>query len=132
MTNAPSASPESSTPGAAVPRLLYPKRNRLLRKAEFRKVYDEGFRVAGPCFAAFCLRDSEPAGPKFGFTAPRALGKAVKRNRMKRRLRETLRRNLWRFDPHLRIVFNLRRGALDAAVELIEAEVGKLIRRCAN
>jgi len=111
-------------------RLSYPKANRLLRRAEFRKVYDEGVKVAMGCFAAFCWRSPETSGPRIGFTAPRALGKAVVRNRIKRRVREALRKRLAQIDPHLWIVINLRRAALTAPFRQIETEVGGLIQRC--
>ena len=65
----------------------FPKRVRLLRSQDFRRVYDQGARHASPLFAAFCVREREPGGPRIGFTVPRALGKAVVRNRVKRQLR---------------------------------------------
>ena len=123
MTNGKSAPPKPD--GAA-----FPKARRILRPADFRKVYDEGFRLAGPCFAAFCWRGPEADGPRIGFTAPRALGKAVKRNRMKRRVRECLRRNLSRLPAYWWVVINLRRQALEAPLPLIQQEVGRLIERC--
>ena len=73
-----------------IPAFAYPSTCRLLRPADFRKVYDEGVRFQTPHFAAFYLRISEP-GARVGFTTPRALGKAVVRNRIKRRLREQIR-----------------------------------------
>ena len=41
-------------------------------------------------FAAFCVRETQWEGPHIGFTCPRALGKAVVRNRIKRRVREAV------------------------------------------
>jgi ribonuclease P protein component len=70
-----------------------------LRSKDFRKVYDEGSRIANPLFAAFCLRESLPDGPRIGFTVPRALGKAVVRNRIRRRVREAVRHHLDRLNP---------------------------------
>lgn len=49
---------------------------------------------------------------------------------MKRRLRETIRRELWRLAPHWRIVWNLRRAALTAPQAQLQGEVEKVFQRC--
>lgn len=108
----------------------FPKRVRLLRSKDFRKVYDEGSRFSSPVFAAFCLRGADSAGPRIGFTVPRALGKAVVRNRIKRRLREAVRYFLDRLNPQWSIVINPRRKALDAPFGEIRREIERLFRRC--
>ena len=65
-----------------------------------------------------------------GFTSPRTLGKAVKRNRMRRRLRETVRRRLAKLGPGWRIVWNLRRPAYDASQAVLDSEVERVLDRC--
>lgn len=126
------SSPSATREPSATPSNSFPKSARLLRPTEFRKVYDEGFRVNSPLFSAFCWKAPEPAGVRVGLTLPRALGKAVRRNRMKRRLRDAVRRRLAQFDPHLWIVVNPRRAAFDAPSQLIEHEVDRLVERCAS
>ena len=108
----------------------FPKARRLLRPQDFRQVYDKGFKVVCRTFVAFCWKTSEADGPKIGFTTPRALGKAVQRNRMRRRLRETVRRRLARLGPEWRIVWNVRRPAVDASQELLDREVEQVFERC--
>jgi ribonuclease P protein component len=114
--------------------MAFPKARRLLRPADFRTVYDRGFKVPCPCFVAFCWKEpaspDSPHGPRIGFTAPRILGKAVARNRMKRRVREVVRKRLSALDPAWRIVWNLRRVALVAPLPQIESEVEKVVSRC--
>src|SRR5882672_12691314 len=70
----------------------FPKSSRILRSKDFRRVYDNGAKFSGPLFAAFCLRNNGEGGVKVGFTCPRALGGAVVRNRIKRRVREAARK----------------------------------------
>jgi ribonuclease P protein component len=140
VTNGLSATPISKPGSAGSGRLDFKKSRRLLNPAEFREVYDQGFKVPCTCFVAFCLNvavapgeassPSPCSGPRVGFTTPRALGKATLRNRMRRRLRETVRRNLPKLDPSWRIVWNLRRASLSAPQSLLDSEVEKVFQRC--
>jgi ribonuclease P protein component len=113
---------------------FFPKTRRLLRPAEFRAVYDQGFKVTTGCFVAFCWRSPGVSGaddgPRVGFTTPRALGKAVLRNRMRRRLREAVRTRLPELGPGWRIVWNLRRGTLSVPHSQLVTEVEKVLARC--
>jgi ribonuclease P protein component len=93
-------------------------------------VYAQGFRVSSSYFAAFCLRRPEAAGSRIGLTVPRALGGAVVRNRIKRRFREAVRKQLHTLEPQWEIVVNPRRAGLTAPFESLEREVGKLFSRC--
>jgi ribonuclease P protein component len=76
------------------------------------------------------VRETEPDGPHIGFTTPRALGKAVVRNRIKRRVREAVRLHLDRLNPQWSIVINPRRKALDAPDAELQREVERLFLRC--
>ncbi|MFL6463528.1 MAG: ribonuclease P protein component [Bryobacteraceae bacterium] len=108
-----------------------PKERRVVRSAEFRQVYQSGARVTSRFFVAFCLRSSEPAGvSRFGFTVPRALGKAVKRNRIRRRLRETVRSEFASLPTGWVIVFNPRRTVLDAPFSELRREVNRVFAKC--
>ena len=111
----------------------FPKSSRILKTAEFRQVYDHGFRFTTRLFTAFCLahvnRDSA-IGPRFGFTVPRALGPAVRRNRIRRRVREAIRLVPGAIAPHWDIVINPRRSVFDAPFSALEAEVRELVNRC--
>ena len=69
---------------------------------------------------------SEP-GVRLGFTTPRALGKAVVRNRIKRRLREQVRLELLPvLEAQWWIVFNPRRAVAEATVADLKASIEKL------
>jgi len=76
----------------------FPRNARLLRHADFESVYKLGRRHFSASLTAFYLLRPEAeaarsatSGPRIGFTVGRALGGAVQRNRMKRRLREAVR-----------------------------------------
>jgi len=101
-----------------------------LRSLDFRRIYEEGSRYANPLFTAFCLRDLGPPGPRVGFTVPRAMGKAVVRNRIKRRFREAVRSCLDGLNPRWSIVINPRRKAFDAPLPDLVSELARLFARC--
>ena len=95
-------------------------------------MYDNGSRFSGPFFAAFCVRESDSSGPRIGFTLPRAVGKAVARNRIRRRVREAVRLHLEQLSPEWSIVFNPRRKAMEAPFPDLEREVLRLFHRCSG
>ena len=107
-------------------RFGFPKSARLLKSAEFRRVYQEGSRFVGPLFAAFYRRSDSGKPVRVGYTTPKAIGKAVARNRIKRRLREAVRVELPSAGPGWDIVFNPRRAVLDADFSRVKAEVERL------
>lgn len=125
----------SETPNptnAAAGALSFPKSSRILRSADFRLVYDHGFRVSGSLFAAFCLaRPGDTTfGPRLGLTVPRAVGNAVVRNRIKRRIREAYRLHYSELGAKWDIVLNPRKAVFNAAFDEIERALGKVMRRC--
>jgi ribonuclease P protein component len=93
-------------------------------------VYDNGVRYTCAVFAAFCLREPEAEGPRIGFTVPRAVGKSVDRNRIRRRMREAVRLELEQLNPQWSIVINPRRKALEAPAPEVRREIERLFRRC--
>ena len=103
-----------------------------MRSTDFRRVYDNGSRFSSPFFAAFCVREQQAGGPRIGFTTPRALGKAVARNRIRRRVREAVRLHLEQLSPEWSIVFNPRRKAMEAPFPELEREILRLFQRCSG
>ncbi len=113
----------------------FPKTAHLLKRADFQRVYQQGRRHFSGNMTVFYLhpRGSEPveekmAGPscvRVGFTVPKALGKSVDRNRIRRRLREAVRYHLAELQEAkaLDVVFNPKRSALTADFASLEKEV---------
>ena len=73
----------------------FPRHARLLRHADFERVYKQGRRHFSASLTVFYwprpVSETPTPGLRIGFTVGRALGGAVQRNRMKRRLREAVR-----------------------------------------
>ena len=110
-------------------RLGFTKQMRLLRTADYRKVYAEGKRRNLGWAIAFCRMNGRDSS-RVGFTVPRAFGAAVARNRIKRRLREAVRKNWQDLAPGWDIVLNPRRVALDIEFEQIGVAIRSLFQSC--
>ena len=121
----------------------FPKQGHLLKRADFQRVYQQGRRHFSGNMTVFYLRLPEPqiaaeARPKavdektaspscvrVGFTVPKALGKSVDRNRIRRRLREAVRHHLGSLETtrQLDVVINPKRSALIAEFTTLSKEV---------
>ncbi len=111
--------------------------SRLLRHADFQSVYKQGRRHFGAHMTVFYLErehvppavlsrgNSEPGGPRIGFTVGRALGGAVQRNRIKRRMREAVRANLQSLSAPVDVVINPKQSALTADLKQLRGEVAR-------
>jgi ribonuclease P protein component len=71
-------------------RLDFPREARLVRRGEFDAVYRAGKRRSSSHFTVFFRANQLPVS-RFGFSIKKALGGAVVRNRIRRRLREIVR-----------------------------------------
>ena len=78
------------TAGSSAHGNLFPRQARLVRRGEFDAVYRAGKRRSSFHFTVF-FRANELPQSRFGFSIKRALGSAVVRNRIRRRLREVVR-----------------------------------------
>jgi len=108
---------------------------RLRKHADYQRVYKAGRKQFGRQMAYFfALRDAEAAarsettGPRVGLTVPKALGKAVARNRIKRRLREAVRAALPLLAAPVDVVLHPKRSVLEADFAAIEREVQTIFR----
>ena len=88
----PHAAKKGATPSRAsdLPRLDLPRETRLVRRAEYDAVYREGRRRSSREFTIF-VRPNGLEVSRFGWSIKKALGNAVRRNRIRRRLREIFR-----------------------------------------
>lgn len=105
----------------------FAKAARLLKHADFDRVYKTGRRHFGPHFTAFFLSRAE-GGPRVGFTVGRALGGAVERNRIRRRLREAVRLHWNELSAPADVVFNPRKSVLQADFAELRSEVANAFR----
>ncbi len=86
---------------------------------EFRRLYNKGRTAASPYMAVYCRKTRLPCS-RLGLTTGVKLGKAVTRNRVRRRLREIYRTNEWRLAPGWDIVIVARMKAVFAQYGQLE------------
>lgn len=128
--------PETRASSDAMPDTMPSTANFRLRKhADYQRVYKAGRKQFGRQMAYFfALRNAEAAarsettGPRIGLTVPKALGKAVVRNRIKRRMREAVRNALPALTAPVDVVLHPRRSVLEADFTVIEREVETIFR----
>ncbi|GAB4320308.1 MAG: ribonuclease P protein component [Candidatus Sumerlaeia bacterium] len=85
---------------------MFPKSHRLLHRRDFLRVYAEGASRSGRHVWVYYLDRGDGATARVGITIPRRAGKAVRRNKTRRRLREILRHLGPRLRPGYDIVVN--------------------------
>lgn len=110
-------------------RFRFPASKRLKRRADFQKVYRHGRRVTGKHVVFFLIQGEG----RFGVTASRKVGSAVRRSRCKRRLRE-----LYRLHRHVMaqgpwdVVVNARASCATAPWHELEHDFVGGLRRAAD
>ena len=110
------------------PRLNLPRNCRLVRRSEYDAVYREGRRRTSREFTIF-LRPNGLEISRFGWSIKKALGNAVRRNRIRRRLREILRLHRQEIATGWDIVIHPRSTAATAEFSPLSDELVKLIPR---
>jgi ribonuclease P protein component len=117
----------TASPASDGPRGL-PRECRLLRRAEYDAVYRDGKRRSSREFTVF-LRANGLERSRFGWSIKKALGGAVRRNRIRRSLREIVRLHRWEISPGWDVVIHPRSTAATAKFESLATELLKLLPR---
>jgi ribonuclease P protein component len=122
---------------AALNARKFPRSARLLRHADFERVYKQGRRHFSASITVFYLerrdveaetKSSQPPGTsgiRVGFTVGRTLGGAVVRNRMKRRLREIVRLTRPSSGRNVDVVINPKKSLMAADFSVVVNEVAR-------
>ncbi len=124
LTSAPST---NDAPGKPAKRNL-PREWRLVRRSEFEAVYREGRRRSSATFLIF-LRANGLQHDRFGMSVKKALGNAVVRNRIRRRIREVLRLHREEILPGWDVVIHPSRSVATLEFTKLEWELLALLPR---
>ena len=117
-----SASPSSSRRAQGFPRAA-----RLLRGTEFEAVYRGGQRRSSKHFVIF-FRSTGRVQTRFGTSVKKALGGAVVRNRIRRRIREIVRLHREEIPSGWDIVIHPRSSVARADFQRLAKELVELLR----
>ena len=100
----------------------------LKQNHEFRRLYSKGRNAASPYFAVYCRKTGRPYS-RLGLTTGVKLGNAVKRNRVRRRMRELYRTNESKLRPGYDIVMVARTRAIFACYSDLESSFLRLMKK---
>jgi ribonuclease P protein component len=108
------------------------KGSRLRKHSEFQRAYAAARKRQSASMSWF-LAAQEAAGgaahaSRVGLTAGKVLGKAHERNRIKRRMREALRRNVHLLPRGFDLIFHPRRSVLTMQFAKLEAEIVRILK----
>ena len=110
------------------PRLDFPRECRIVRRSEYDLVYREARRKSSRQFTLFLRPNGLPIS-RFGWSIKKALGNAVARNRIRRRLREIVRMHRHAMGRGWDVVIHPRTAVATAKFEVLVEELVKLVPR---
>ena len=105
----------------------YPRGARIVRKADFDAVYRNGKRRSSSHFTVFLKANDLPQS-RFGFSIKRALGGAVARNRIRRRIREVVRLHREEISAGWDFVIHPKANVESAAFAALENDLVRLLK----
>ena len=108
----------------------FPPASRLKKRSDFMRVYTNGWKQEGRWFTLFVLPTGKEG--RIGIVVSRRFGKAVDRNRIKRRVREAFRLNRTQFYGYDIVVIpreSCKRRNTEAIARALVSEVKKAIAR---
>ena len=113
------------------------KNVRLRRHADYQRAYAASRKRQSASMSWFLAVRSvqveagltERAAPRVGLTAGKVLGKAHERNRIKRRLREALRRHIDILPAACDLILHPRRSVLTIEFAKLEAEIVRILQQ---
>src|SRR5258708_35185175 len=109
--------------------LSFPKQRRVTRSSECERVKRDGLVRRGKVLMLSAAAVENSGLSRVGFITSRRLGSAVVRNRVRRRLREIVRRHQHDLRQDFWIVLVARRDAATASYRALEDEWLRLVKR---
>lgn len=109
-----------------MPTYSFPKKKRILRRSQFVNLNRSGKRRYTKHFTLICKHNGLGI-TRLGVTVSKRIGGAVRRNRIKRLLREFFRLNQAKFPPGYDIVITAKKDASFLNLQEIERELREIV-----
>ena len=131
-----SSHPKPCVQGGALPWLQSMANSRLRRHVDYQRAYAVSRKRQSASMSWFLSSQTAAgfavetlAGPRVGLTAGKVLGKAHERNRIKRRMREVVRRHIDLLPAGCDLILHPRRSVLTIDFLKLEAEVVRILQQ---
>ncbi len=108
---------------------MLPAAHRLTDPDSFRRVSRQGRRAGTRALVTHLLVDPDHSPARAGFVVSRAVGSAVDRNRVKRRLRHAVAAQLATLPPGARLVVRAQPAAARSSYDVLAADLERCLRR---
>jgi ribonuclease P protein component len=109
---------------------------RLRRHADYQRAYAAGRKHQSTSMSWFLapqpLASGLAASPRVGLTVGKVIGKAHERNRIKRRMRDILRRHVELLPSGCDLILHPRRAVLSMDFAKLETETMRILRQAGN
>ena len=123
--------PAGDAPARNFPGARFPKSARLTKRPEFLAV----FGASAPLFGQFLVvhvRDlaaARPTGARLGITVPKATGDSVRRNAVRRRLRESFRKFRHLLPEGLDLAVNTKKNTAAAESAALDQDLRRILKK---
>ena len=107
---------------------------RLRKHADYQSAYAAGRKRQSSSMSWFLAPQPETvsSGPRVGLTVGKVVGKSHDRNRIKRRMREALRRHVDLLPRHADLILHPRRVVLEIEFTKLEAEIVRILTQAST
>jgi ribonuclease P protein component len=103
--------------------------SRLRKHADYQHVYAKGRKHRSTSMSWFLAPQSEASGARVGLTVGKVLGPAHERNRIKRRLREVLRRHVGQLPAGCDLILHPHRTVMTLEFTKLDAEIVRILQQ---
>lgn len=108
---------------------MLPRSHRITDGADYRAVMRQGARCGGTVTVTYLLSARSEGPPRFGVIVSRRVGKAVVRNRVRRRISAACADMLPRVRPGTDVVVRALPAASDAEYARLHADLARCLER---
>ncbi|MFZ5945037.1 MAG: ribonuclease P protein component [Bacillota bacterium] len=108
---------------------MLPKKYRLRKNLEFRRIYRSSKSIANEFLVLYIKRNKLNQNTRVGFSISKKIGKANERNYLKRVFREIIKKNLALIEPQYDLIFLARQKIKGKSYKDVEESMESLLKK---